>query len=199
MFAGLEAAARVFPGFKIDMVVLKGTNDDELIPMVEFAKSHGAELRFIEYMDVGGATRWSWDQVMTRAEILDALRAHYGDITPIVETSSAPADRFQLPDRTTFGVISSTTEPFCRACDRSRLTADGMWDLCLYAAHGVDLRAPLRARASNDDLRQLITQTWRGRTDRGAEARLAMRDRAPMIPLSSLKRDPHLEMHTRGG
>ena len=199
VFAGLEAAARVFPGFKIDMVVLKGTNADELIPMVEFAKSHGAELRFIEYMDVGGATRWSWDQVMTRAEILDALRAHYGDITPIVETSSAPADRFQLADGTTFGVISSTTEPFCRACDRSRLTADGMWYLCLYAARGVDLRAPLRAGASNDDLRQLITQTWRGRTDRGAEARLAMRDRAPMIPLSSLKRDPHLEMHTRGG
>jgi cyclic pyranopterin phosphate synthase len=197
--AAMDAAADVFPGFKIDMVVIKGTNDDEIVDMMEFAKARGAELRFIEYMDVGGATRWSWDQVMARAEMLAVLGAQYGAIEPLQEVSSAPADRYRLADGTTFGIISSTTEPFCRNCDRSRLTADGMWYLCLYAARGTDLRAPLRAGASLDELQSLIEQTWRARTDRGAEARLAVRDRSPMIPLSSLKRDPHLEMHTRGG
>jgi cyclic pyranopterin phosphate synthase len=199
VLAGIDAAAEVFPGFKLDMVVIKGVNDDEIVPMLEFAQSRGAELRYIEYMDVGGATRWSWDQVMTRADMLAALRARYGPVEPVHESSSAPADRYRLPDGTTFGIISSTTEPFCRDCDRSRLTADGMWYLCLYAARGTDLRAPLRAGSSNDDIRALIEQTWRHRADRGAEARLALRDRAAMIPLSSLKRDPHLEMHTRGG
>ncbi len=199
VLAGIDAAAQIFPGFKIDMVVMKGVNDDEMIEMIEFAKSRGAELRFIEYMDVGGATRWSWEQVTTRAEILDRLASQYGAIAPVQEQSSAPADRFRLPGGTTFGIISSTTAPFCRDCDRSRLTADGMWYLCLYAARGTDLRGPLRRGATNEELGALIADTWSGRIDRGAEARLALRDRSPMIPISSLKRDPHLEMHTRGG
>ncbi len=199
VLAGIDAAAPLFPAFKIDTVVIRGVNDDELVPMVEFARARGAEVRFIEYMDVGGATRWSREQVVTREEILAALAAHYGAIAPVVEQSSAPADRFTLPDGTVFGIISSTTEPFCRDCDRSRLTADGLWYLCLYGARGTDLRGPLRAGATREELSELIAGTWRRRIDRGAEARLAMRDRAPMIPLSSLKRDPHLEMHTRGG
>ena len=197
--AGIDVAASIFPGFKIDTVVMRGVNDDELVTMVEFAKERCAEVRFIEYMDVGGATHWSRDQVLSRAEMLATLAAHYGSVDPISEESTAPADRFKLPDGTIFGIISSTTAPFCRDCDRSRLTADGMWYLCLYATRGTDLRGPLRAGATNRDLAALIAATWRGRTDRGAEARLALRDRAAMIPLSSLKRDPHLEMHTRGG
>ena len=87
-------------------------------------------------MDVGGATHWSMDRVLSRREMLERLAAHYGPIEPIVESSSAPADRFRLPDGTVFGIISSTTEPFCHACDRSRLTADGLWYLCLYAPYG---------------------------------------------------------------
>jgi cyclic pyranopterin phosphate synthase len=197
--AGIEAAAPLFPGFKIDTVVIRGVNDDELIPMVEFAKSHGAEVRFIEYMDVGGATRWSPEQVVTRADMLATLAAHYGGVEAIEARSSAPAERFRLPDGTVFGIIASTTAPFCRDCDRSRLTADGMWYTCLYATHGTDLRGPLRAGADNEELAGLIARTWQRRSDRGAEVRLAMRDRSAIIPLSSLKRDPHLEMHTRGG
>jgi cyclic pyranopterin phosphate synthase len=199
VLAGIDTAAALFPGFKIDTVVIRGVNDDELVAMVEFAKGRAAEVRFIEYMDVGGATRWNWEHVVTRTEILARLAAHYGGIQPVVESSSAPADRFALPDGTVFGIISSTTQPFCRDCDRSRLTADGMWYLCLYATRGTDLRGSLRAGATPEALADLIATTWRGRNDRGAEVRLGMRDRAPMIPLSSLKRDPHLEMHTRGG
>ena len=196
---GIDAAAPLFPGLKIDTVVIRGVNDDELVPLAEFGRERGAEVRFIEYMDVGGATHWSMDRVVPRAEILERLASAYGAVEPIVEETSAPADRYRLPDGTVFGIISSTTAPFCSSCDRSRLTADGLWYLCLYARRGVDLRKPLRAGASAAELRELIASVWTRRADRGAEDRLAARDRAPLIPLDSLRRDPHLEMHTRGG
>jgi cyclic pyranopterin phosphate synthase len=139
------------------------------------------------------------ERVVSRREMLERLEAHYGAITPVVESSSAPADRFRLSDGTVFGIISSTTEPFCHACDRSRLTADGLWYLCLYAAYGTDVRKVLRAGASDAELAELIRSTWQRRADRGAETRLASGDRSPLIPLDRLKKDPHLEMHTRGG
>jgi cyclic pyranopterin phosphate synthase len=199
--AGIAAARRVFPtSLKIDSVVIRGVNDDELTDLVEYGRTANAEVRFIEYMDVGGATRWSPSRVVSRQEILEALSRRYGRITPIGEASSAPADRFALPDGTTFGIISSTTAPFCATCDRSRLTADGMWYLCLYATHGTDLRAPLRAGVPADQIAQLITGGWRARDDRGAEDRLGLGDRRAFVPVQDLlKRDPHLEMHTRGG
>jgi GTP 3',8-cyclase len=196
---GIATAAPLFPGLKLDTVVIRGVNDDELVDLIEFAKRYGAEVRFIEYMDVGGATHWSLSRVLPRSEMIARLTAHYGEVTPIFEASSAPADRYTLPDGTVFGIISSTTEPFCHSCDRSRLTADGLWYLCLYAAHGTDLRRPLRGGATDEQLAQLIRATWEVRSDRGAEERLAARDRSPLIPVDRLKRDPHLEMHTRGG
>jgi len=196
---GIAVAAPLFPGLKLDTVVIRGINEHELVPLVEFARGHGAEIRFIEYMDVGGATHWSMSRVVSRREILERLTDHYGPIAPIVESSSAPADRYTLADGLSFGIISSTTEPFCHSCDRSRLTADGLWYLCLYAAHGTDLRRPLRSGASPEQLAQLIRATWEIRSDRGAEERLASRDRTTLIPIDRLKRDPHLEMHTRGG
>ena len=200
VLAGIEAAvAAGFDSVKLDAVVIRGANDDELVELVEYSKRVGAEVRFIEYMDVGGATRWSMDNVVSRQDILGVLEAHYGSTTPIVEESSAPADRFRLPDGTTFGIISSTTAPFCRRCDRSRLTADGVWYLCLYAPQGTDLRQPLRAGASPHDLRSLITSVWQTRADRGAEQRLASDRRAPLISIDELQKEPHLEMHTRGG
>jgi cyclic pyranopterin phosphate synthase len=198
--AGIAAASRVFGALKIDSVVIRGLNDDELADLIEYGKSVRGEVRFIEYMDVGGATRWSPDSVFSKEQMLRVLSGHYGPITPIVEASSAPANRFTLADGTTFGIIASTTDPFCRSCDRSRLTADGLWYLCLYAARGLDLRGPLRAGASSDDLRGLIADRWRGRDDRGAERRLALGAGRAFVPVQDvLKRDPHLEMHTRGG
>jgi cyclic pyranopterin phosphate synthase len=197
---GIESAARAgFASLKIDAVVIRGVNDDELAPLLERAKGWGAEIRFIEYMDVGGATRWSRDRVVSREEMLRTIAKSHGEIEPIVEKTSAPAERFRLLDGTTFGIIASTTAPFCRACDRSRLTADGLWYLCLYAARGIDLRRPLRDGASLEELRALIASAWSNRSDRGAEERLALRERSPLVPLTELKKDPHLEMHTRGG
>lgn len=202
VIAALRATAKAgFVNTKIDTVVMRGVNDDELAELIEFGKSVPAEVRFIEYMDVGGATHWSPDKVMSRARILEVLSARYGAITPIVAGpgDTAPAARFLLPDGTTFGIIASTTQPFCSTCNRSRLTADGTWYLCLYAPQGIDLRGPLREGASNEELAALVRDTWSRRADRGAEARLAVRERGSFIPIHQLKQDPHLEMHTRGG
>jgi cyclic pyranopterin phosphate synthase len=198
---GIAAAHRVFGRIKIDTVVIRGVNDDELVTLIEYGKAVNAEVRFIEYMDVGGASRWSPGRVVSRDEMIAALARHYGGVDAIADPgSSAPADRYTLKDGTTFGIIASTTAPFCRTCDRSRLTADGMWYLCLYATRGIDLRAPLRAGASADDLKELIASGWRGRDDRGAETRLALGDRRAFVPVQDLlRKDPHLEMHTRGG
>jgi cyclic pyranopterin phosphate synthase len=196
---GIAEAARVFGSLKLDTVVIRGVNDHELVPLIEYGREMAAEVRFIEYMDVGGATRWSPGQVVTRREMLLQLSEHYGPVEPLLEVSSAPADRFRLPDGTAFGIISSTSEPFCASCDRARLTADGVWLMCLYAQAGTDLRRPLRAGATREEIANLVRTLWTSRADRGAEERLARADRQALIPLAALKRDSHLEMHTRGG
>src|SRR5687768_10388117 len=103
VLAGIDAAVDPFPGFKMDSVIIRGVNDDEIIPLIEFAKQRGAEVRFIEYMDVGGATNWSMSQVVSRDDMLKTIGAHYGPIAALHEDSSAPADRYRLPDGTIFG------------------------------------------------------------------------------------------------
>jgi len=200
VLAGIAAARAAGFRVKLNTVVIRGVNEDELVYLIEFARAHEAEVRFIEYMDVGGATGWSAEQVVSQREILEVLSARYGAITPVTtQDPSAPAERFRLPDGTTFGIVASTTAPFCRACDRSRLTADGTWFLCLYAERGTDLREPLRNGASDAELADLIASTWRGRSDRGAEERLGLANRAPLYEIDRLRADPHREMHTRGG
>ncbi|HKD19855.1 MAG TPA: GTP 3',8-cyclase MoaA [Thermoanaerobaculia bacterium] len=197
---GIDAAARAgFSAIKLDTVVIRGVNDDEIVPLLERAKGWGAEIRFIEYMDVGGATLWSRERVVSRQGILRAIADAYGEVEALPAEGSAPAERFRLVDGTVFGVIASTTAPFCRACDRSRLTADGLWYLCLYATQGLDLRKPLREGASDEQLKTLLTGAWTFRADRGAEERLGLRERAPLVGKADLQNDPHLEMHTRGG
>ena len=174
---------------------MRGKNDDEIGDLVALAREHDAEVRFIEYMDVFGATKWSARDVVSREEILSAL----GSPEAIASASPAPAARFRMNDGTTVGVIASTTAPFCSSCDRSRVTADGVWFGCLYADSGVDLRAPLRAHATEADLAAVVRGAWEARDDRGAEARRALSDRTAFVPLSRLRGDPHHEMHTRGG
>ncbi len=188
--------------FKIDTVAMKGFNDDEFIDLIEYGKTVNAEVRFIEYMDVGGANDWSMDKVVSRAAILNLFSAHYGHIQPLVQSDSAPAQRFRLPDGTIFGIIPSTTTPFCSTCDRSRLTADGLWYLCLYAKEGLDLRQRLRNGATVEDLQEYISSVWNQRQDRGAEERKELERegaRQQFIAIQRLRQDPHLEMHARGG
>ncbi len=196
---GIAEAARLFGTLKIDTVMMRGVNDDEMEALLDYARALNAEVRFIEYMDVAGATKWSQERVISREEMLARLEARYGPIQAVDETAWAPADRFRLPDGTLFGIIASTTHPFCGTCDRARLTADGVWFKCLYAEDGIDLRKPLRTGDSAEEISALIAGAWRGRADRGAELRLAERERGVFVPADELKKNPHLEMHTKGG
>lgn len=199
---GIAAARAVgFVGTKLNTVVVRGENDDELGDLVDFGRAEALEVRFIEYMDVGGATRWSPEQVVSRAEILERLGDRFGEPVPLTDAADhrVPADRFRLPDGTVFGIVASTTAPFCGTCGRSRLTADGHWFTCLYRADGIDLKTPLREGATDDEMRALIESVWSRRADRGAEERLAQLQRGPLYPADSLKGFPHREMHTRGG
>jgi cyclic pyranopterin phosphate synthase len=124
----------------------------------------------------------------------------HGEVAPVSGGDpAAPAERFQLPDGTRFGIIASTSEPFCRTCDRGRLTADGHFLLCLYAATGLDLLARLRAGASDGELETELAAVWGAREDRGAEERAAVAERGALYSISTLRADPHKEMHTRGG
>jgi len=199
VLAGIAAARAAFGAIKLDTVIIRGENDDELVALVDFARRANAEIRFIEYMDVGGATRWSASRVVPRTEILARLTAAFGPPVALGRPDAAPASRYALPGGQIVGVIASTTEPFCSDCDRARLTADGQLLTCLYATQGVDLRATLRAGATDAELAALIRTVWQTRRDRGAETRLAVDGRASFISRDALRAEPHLEMHTRGG
>ncbi len=195
---GLEAAgAAGFTGTKINTVVVRGFNEDELTTMLVLGRRYGATVRFIEYMDVGGARDWSMAQVVPKDEILERITAAFGAApVPLPGRGSAPASEYALPDGQRFGVIASTTEPFCGACDRSRVTADGMWFRCLYAREGTDLRALLRGGADDAALAAALRRAWEAREDAGAEARFALHEaeRTAQGPGA-----PHHEMHVRGG
>ena len=155
MLAGIDAAAApAFGALKIDTVVIRGVNDDELMPLIEYGRGVGR--RGAVHRVHGRRRRDALvaDAVVSRREMLDALgRALRRRSTPSAERRRLRPIASALPDGTTFGIISSTTEPFCANCDRSRLTADGVWLMCLYARAGTDLRRPLRAGATDEDLR----------------------------------------------
>lgn len=189
-----------FQGTKLNTVVVRGFNEDELTDIVEFALDRGVEPRFIEYMDVGGATGWSSDKVVSRSEILTILEERFGPLQPdAVARGSAPAERFFLPDGRAIGIVASTTTPFCSTCDRARLTADGHLLLCLYTDSGADLRELVRGGCSDVELTAALRSIWEGRSDRGALDRLGADGRAPLYEVSSLRQNPLREMHTRGG
>jgi len=201
---GIAAARRAgFSGTKADAVIIRGINDDEMSGLIEFGRANDVEVRFVEYMDVPGATKWNMGNVFSRVEMLATLERRYGKITALGSDSSAPASRFLMSDGTVFGIIASTTDPFCARCDRSRLTADGMWYRCLYAVGGTDLRSLLRGGAPRDEIAariaDLVGNLWHARRDRGAEHRKAEHGRSAFVPLDTFLSDPHFEMHTRGG
>lgn len=197
---GIEAAARAgFERTKLNTVVVRGENDDELEDLLRFGAAKGIEIRFIEYMDVGGATRWSMNSVVPASEILDRISSTFGDPCPdSAPRGAAPAARYRLPNGQRFGLIASTTRPFCASCDRARLTADGTFFTCLYATEGTATAPTLRSHGATAAAR-LIEDTWLQRSDKGAEARAANAERAALAGAEELRARPHLEMHTRGG
>jgi cyclic pyranopterin phosphate synthase len=154
------------------MVVKRGVNDREIGAMAARWRGTGHIIRFIEYMDVGSTNGWRADQVLSAAEIVERIDRELS-LEPLERTRpSDVASRFRYRDGSgEIGVIASVTQPFCGSCSRLRLSADGKLYTCLFAFHGHDIRAPLRAGATDAELLQLIQNIWKDRTDRYSEQR----------------------------
>ena len=170
---GLFAAQRAGLGpIKINAVIIRGFNDDELIPLVEFGRTHGFEIRFIEYMDVGNANAWSPEKTFSKREMLDAIHSRYAVREVGRDGGSAPAVDYEFLDGSgRVGIIGSVTEPFCSSCTRIRLTADGKLVTCLFAETGFDLKTPMRRGASDAELFDAIAHPWTARADRYSDLR----------------------------
>ena len=181
---------------KINSVVQRGVNDDDILPMVDFARQNGFWLRFIEYMDVGNANQWVSKKMVSKKEILELINDRY----PIEETGranqNAPAVNYRFRDgQGNLGVIASVTEPFCEGCTRGRLTADGRLILCLFSDQSVDLKKLLRKDADDDEIADIIRDSWLKRRDRYSEERLEAINSGKYRPDSRRK----IEMISIGG
>ena len=152
---------------KVNMVVKRGVNEHEVIPLLNHFRHTGIILRFIEFMDVGSTNGWRMNDVLTAQEILESIQAHYPIQAIAPNYNGEVAKRWAFNDGSgEFGIVASVTQAFCHDCSRLRLSTDGKLFTCLFATNGVDLRDPLRRGADDDALRQLITRTWAQRTDR---------------------------------
>lgn len=188
---GIEAAEKVgLAPIKINSVVQRGVNDHTVVDLARYCKDHGYVVRFIEYMDVGNLNGWQMDEVVPADEIVAMIDA----VLPLEQIEAnyhgEVARRYRYRDGGgEIGLITSVTQPFCGACNRMRLSADGKMYTCLFASKGTDLRDPMRAGASDDDLEQIIRQTWGKRIDRYSEIRSNLKE----------PREKKVEMYTIGG
>jgi GTP 3',8-cyclase len=182
---GIDAAAAAGLPVKVNCVVKRGVNDGELMALAEYFRGTGHTLRFIEYMDVGHSNGWRLDDVVPAAEIVGAIGAAF-EIEPIAPAYPGEvARRYRYLDGSgEFGVISSVTQPFCGACTRARLSAEGKLYTCLFAVRGHDLRAVIRGGASNDELAAAVEAVWGSRSDRYSELRSAATTDLPKVEMS---------------
>jgi cyclic pyranopterin phosphate synthase len=174
VLAGIDAAAAAGLGpVKVNMVVQRGRNEDQIVPMARWFRGRGAVLRFIEYMDVGATNGWRLDDVVGAQEIMERLEGAGLDLAPLpAQEEGEVARRYAYRDGPgEIGVIASVTRPFCSTCTRLRLSADGRLFTCLFATAGHDLKTPLRAGASDAELGELLRGLWGARTDRYSELR----------------------------
>ena len=181
---------------KLNAVIERGVNDDDILPLVEFSRTHGFAMRFIEYMDVGNSNNWTSAKLVTKKEIIEKIAARY----PVKEVGrgrgSAPSVDYEFVDgQGDIGVIASVTEPFCSSCTRIRLTADGKIVTCLFSHVGHDIKARLRAGASDQEISEFIGNVWRKRTDRYSAERLEALKTSTYDPKSHKK----IEMISLGG
>ena len=176
VLGGIAAAREAGLGpIKVNMVVKRGTNEHEILPMARHFQGTGIVLRFIEYMDVGATNGWRMDEVMPSADVIKVIQAQL----PLVQLEpSAPgetAERWGYADGSgEIGVISSVTQAFCGDCNRARLSTEGQLYLCLFATQGHDLRSLVRGGASDEQLASAIAQIWHGRSDRYSQLRSTM-------------------------
>jgi cyclic pyranopterin phosphate synthase len=183
---GIEAAAGAgLTPLKINMVVKRGVNDHDLVPMAEQFRGTGHILRFIEYMDVGATNGWRLDDVVSVREIVETVGAAF-PLEPLDPNYRGEvARRWRYVDGGgEIGVIASVTKPFCGDCTRARLSAEGSLYTCLFARNGTDLRAPLRGGATDDELAELIARVWQARADRYSEIRSEATLGMPKVEMS---------------
>jgi cyclic pyranopterin phosphate synthase len=187
VLAGIDAAAVAgLTPVKINMVVKRGVNDDRVVEMAERFRGTGHILRFIEYMDVGSTNGWRMDDVVPAAEIAETIDAHWR-LEPLEpEYPGEVANRYRYRDNGgEIGIIASVTQPFCGACTRARLSADGKLYTCLFAARGHDLRALLRDEDPTDEeLSKRLRSIWARRADRYSDLRHAQTQQRPKIEMS---------------
>jgi len=159
---------------KINAVIERGVNDDEILDLVTFSREHGFALRFIEYMDVGNANNWHSEKMVSKKEMLATINARFPLRKIGHDKGSAPSEDYQFLDGTgDVGVIASVTEPFCSTCTRARLTADGKLVLCLFSQDGYDLKTLMRGGATDEEIIEVLRSLWTHRKDRYSEERLA--------------------------
>ena len=189
---GIEAAARAGLPVKINMVVEKGVNEEQILPLARYAREKGHTLRFIEFMDVGNHNGWQMNAVYPAKQIIADLEREFRlePVDPLYPGEVAKRYRYVGTD-VEIGIIASVTHPFCRDCTRARITADGQLYTCLFADKGKDLRKALREGMSDDEILNLLKTIWNGRTDRYSELR---------ANLSKNQEHPHkVEMSYIGG
>jgi GTP 3',8-cyclase len=187
---GIDAAIDAGLGpVKINTVVRRGWNEDQIIPLVSHFRGTGHTLRFIEYMDVGTTNQWRSDEVVPSSEVVDRINRHW-PIEPIERsTASEVASTYRFTDGAGYvGFISSVSQPFCRDCTRARLSAEGSLYTCLFATDGLDLKGPIRSGVADAELAAMIRSVWEAREDRYSERRGS-------VPIA----DPKIEMSYIGG
>ena len=176
MLAGIEAAQRAgLSPVKVNMVVHKGVNDDQVLPLVRHFRGSGVELRFIEFMDVGQTNHWRLDQVVPSEEVRQRIAAHWPLLPASTTRAADTAERWLYADGAgSIGFVSSVTRAFCGDCTRLRLSTDGRLYTCLFGTRGHDLRALLRdPRIGDEELRLRLAALWEARDDRYSELRQA--------------------------
>ena len=194
---GIEAAQKAgLAPVKINMVVKRGTNDHEILPMARHFRHSGAVLRLIEYMDVGASNGWRMDEVLPSAQVIERLNAQFPLTALAANAPGETAARWRYADGAgEIGVISSVTQAFCGDCNRARLSTEGKLFLCLFASQGHDLRALLRGNYADEQISAAIAPVWQTRSDHYSELRAALPPDAS-LPGSPLKR---VEMSYIGG
>jgi cyclic pyranopterin phosphate synthase len=181
---------------KLNAVVERGVNDDDILSLVEFCRTNGFAMRFIEYMDVGNANSWTSAKLVSKKEIIEKIAGHFPLREIGRDQGSAPSVDYEFVDgKGDIGVIASVTEPFCSSCTRARLTADGKIVTCLFSGVGHDVKAKLRGGLSDAEISEFIANIWRTRTDRYSAERLEALKSSSYDPKSHKK----IEMISLGG
>jgi cyclic pyranopterin phosphate synthase len=187
VIAGIDAALAAGLGVKVNAVIKRGVNDHEVVALADFARERAISMRYIEYMDTGNVNGWKLDEVVPSHELLEILKKEIA-LNKSKRVAGETAQRYEVEGEDGFeiGFISSVTQPFCSACNRARLSADGKIFTCLFASEGMDIKQFIRAGASDEDVDKLLEGIWSNRNDNYSEQRSSLTENLPKAEMSYL-------------